>query len=134
MSEKRPTREPLCARPTGEPAKDGEAAFMDQNGNSLTLSASGIAAIDVDGNSFEMKAGVVQILSGGKVDLNCESAHISSGTVELSKDAGEAVVLGDTFMNQVFALHTHPSGMGPTGPPIPLGTEATALSKKVKTG
>lgn len=115
-------------------AKSKQAALMDENGNSITTSEKGIAAIDSNGNSFEMKDGVVQVLSAGKVILKCQDAHIQAGTIELTEGAGEAIVLGDTFMNSVFKEHIHPSGMGPTGKPIPTGAEASALSKKVKTG
>lgn len=58
----------------------------------------------------------------------------SGGTVriDLGGGSGERLVLGDalkTLLNEFFQtkydLHTHPTAMGPSGPPLPLFTGAT---------
>ena len=51
--------------------------------------------------------------------------------IDLGGNATERLVLGDAlkqFLNQFFLtkydLHTHPTAMGPSGPPLPLFTGA----------
>ena len=41
---------------------------------------------------------------------------LANQAIELGADAAEKVVLGDTFM-EFFNSHTHPTGVGPSGPP-----------------
>jgi hypothetical protein len=50
----------------------------------------------------------------------------------LAGQGGEPVIKGTSFLS-AYGTHTHPSSMGPTGPPV-LTSEAYALSTKVMTG
>lgn len=43
---------------------------------------------------------------------------IVEGDVQLGEGAAERIIRGDTFINQVFTLHKHPTAVGPSGPPI----------------
>lgn len=114
-------------------AKDNESSWIDQFGNSLRMGETGIAMTDKFSNVIEMKDGVVQILSAGAVTVSCKDATIDAGNIELAPPAVDHMLKGETFM-ALFAAHIHPSGMGPTGPPVPTGTEALALSQKAKVG
>jgi uncharacterized protein involved in type VI secretion and phage assembly len=57
---------------------------------------------------------------------------ISAETIKLCADAAEKVVLGDAFM-ELFNQHTHPTGVGPSGPPTQPMSAASHLSAKVTT-
>jgi uncharacterized protein involved in type VI secretion and phage assembly len=59
------------------------------------------------------------------------SVTISAETIKLCANAAEKLVLGDSFM-QLFNQHTHPTGVGPSGPPTQPMT-ASHLSAKVTT-
>jgi len=59
------------------------------------------------------------------------TASQGSVRIDLGGGSGERLVLGDalkTLLNDFFQtkydLHTHPTAMGPTGPPLPLFTGA----------
>ena len=111
---------------------NGNSASMDSqgikvddvNGNSASLDAQGIALADVNGNQVEMAA------SG--VTVTAQMVSVSASQIMLGSSASEPVIKGQSFL-QAYLLHTHPSAMGPTGPPIPT-TEAMALSTSVLTG
>lgn len=57
--------------------------------------------------------------------------EVEAPSIRLGKEATEAVIKGDAF-KAIYDTHTHPSGMGPTGPPAAL--PASTLSEKVKVG
>jgi len=41
---------------------------------------------------------------------------VKAGRIALGERAAQAVVLGDDFQ-RLFNAHTHPTGVGPSGPP-----------------
>lgn len=109
--------------PTGDDGKDASATLSvlkTKSGHELTLDDDGEVVLLANGNGksslrFEKNGGVV----------------ITAETIKLGASAGEKVVLGDTFM-QLFNQHTHPTGVGPSGPPTPL-MASSHLSTKVTT-
>jgi hypothetical protein len=114
-------------------AKSGEMSWIDQHGNTIASSATGIKMIDASGGIVEMKSGVIQVLGQSAVTISCKNAVLDAGAIELAQPATDPAVLG-THLMTLFSAHTHPTGVGPSGPPIPQGTEAGVLSTKVKVG
>lgn len=109
--------------PTGDDGKDASATLSvlkTKSGHELTLDDDGEVVLLSNGNG---KSSIRFEKSGGVV--------ITAETIKLGASAGEKVVLGDTFM-QLFNQHTHPTGVGPSGPPTPP-MAASHLSTKVKT-
>ena len=102
-------------------AKDGNA----------TLTAGKDLAMNVTGN--------VTIAAQGNVNVQCKDATVTaSGTatvegskVNLGQGASDAVIKGDAFKSY-FDGHTHPTAVGPSGPPV-APMPGSTLSKKVKT-
>ena len=84
---------------------------------------------------FHLRTAVGNIdLSAGK-DLNLratETIRMSSPTL-IGDNATELQVLGNSLINWLNS-HSHATGVGPSGPPTPLATEAllSALGNKVK--
>ncbi len=105
-------------------AQNGKVEVEDQNGNTVTMSASGITVEDANGNQVEMAAAGVTV-KGTRVVVEGQQ-------VMLAGQGGEPVIKGQSFLT-LFATHVHPSSMGPTGPPVPQG-EMSTLSMKVTTG
>jgi uncharacterized protein involved in type VI secretion and phage assembly len=65
-------------------------------------------------------AGVISIIAGDdgaevKIDAN-GVVTIKAGTIKLGNNAAQKLVLGDAFRT-LFNSHTHPTGVGPSGPP-----------------
>lgn len=85
--------------------------------------------------TFDDDGQVVLLANGnGKASIRFEqdgAVIVTAESIKLGAGAGEKVVLGDTFMN-FFNTHTHPTGVGPSGPPTqPMASNH--LSAKVKT-
>lgn len=79
----------------------------------------------------------VAMKDGTTIDYNRESHRlevtVAGGDLVLNVDQGASVHVGGEggdqlvtkqFITSVFLKHTHPTGTGPSGPPIPTGTEA----------
>ena len=102
----------------------GEITIADANGNQVTLSSSGTTVQDASGNKVEMTA--------SSLKLSATKIVIDAPMVMLGGEGGEPVLKGQSFVT-AFMSHTHPTGMGPSGPPIPTGSEMTSLSMNVLT-
>ncbi len=105
-------------------AEAGEILIEDANGNSILLSSSGITCNDASGNEITTSAGGVDVKSSAVV-------NIEGSAVTIAGAGGEPLVKGTTFLS-LFNSHTHPTGVGPSGPPlmplspIALTTKSTA--------
>lgn len=111
---------PEAPQGDGKDASDTLTVLKTKSGHELTF--------DDDGN-------VVLLANGnGKTSLRFEddgTVVVTADAIKLGSSAGEKLVLGDTFM-QFFNQHTHPTGVGPSGPPTqPM--QSNHLSSKVKT-
>lgn len=105
-------------------AKNGKVVLEDANGNSLTLDSQGAVVADANGNKIEMTASGVKVSTSATLTLE-------GSQVMLGGAGGEPVIKGTSFLT-LFATHVHPTGMGPSGPPVPQG-EMSSLSSKVMT-
>lgn len=71
--------------------------------------------------------------SGNSIEMSSSGVVIKSKAIKLGSDsAGQGLVLGDEFMT-LFNAHTHPTGVGPSGPPATSMTSGTHVSTKHKT-
>jgi hypothetical protein len=103
----------------------------------LIQTASGDSKVEIldDGSMNITQANNITITCDKDVTVKCENLIIDHAkSVELGSGASEHLILGDTFMNQVFNTHTHTGNLGaPTSPPI-MPMNSTHLSQKeVKT-
>lgn len=105
-------------------ADAGEIVVEDANGNTLTMTSSGTTVEDANGNKIEMAA------SG--ITIEGQQIVVKGSQVMLGGQGGEPIIKGQSFLT-LFATHVHPTGVGPSGPPIPQG-EMSSLSSKVLTG
>jgi hypothetical protein len=109
--------------PTSEGTKAGPGVSIlrTKAGHRIVMDDDGGIVIFANGND---KAEVRLTQSGDVV--------IKAQKIKLGSDAAtEPLVLGNTFL-QYFNTHTHPTGVGPSGPPTPPMTPAQ-LSTKVTT-
>jgi hypothetical protein len=97
-------------------AKDEGATIVEQHGNILTMGSDGVTITDKSGNStIQMTSDSVRIM-GSAIILQAPSVSLTG------EPAAEPTILATTFgplMNAWMVGHTHPSAMGPTGPPLP---------------
>jgi hypothetical protein len=104
-------------------ADGNQLVIQDANGNTITLSQSGTSVEDSNGHSVTLDA------SGATISAT--QIVLDATMVALGGSGGEPILKGQSFL-QFFMTHTHPTGVGPSGPPIPQG-EASALSTTVMT-
>ena len=91
-----------------------------KSGHEITFDDDGEAILIANGNGKS----AIRFQQDGTVEITAEK-------IKLSANASEKVVLGDTFM-QFFNDHTHPTGVGPSGPPT-QAMSSSQLSAKVTT-
>lgn len=104
----------------GEPAGPGRAVLRTRAGHRIVFDDDGEVLVIAHGKD---KA-EIRLTKEGEVVIKAEKIKLGDG-------AGKALVLGDD-MQQLFNQHTHPTGVGPSGPPTqPMG--ASHLSKKAFT-
>lgn len=106
--------------PTNEDAKAGPGLgiLRTKAGHRIVLDDDGSVVVIAHG---EGKA-EVRITRSGEVIVKAEKVKLGA------EGASQAVVLGNDFM-QHFNAHTHPTGVGPSGPPTqPM--QSSHLSKK----
>lgn len=130
----------------GKSTEEGspETITLDSVNKTLTINARNLQIIidnasGGDGNLTISVAGDTTLNVKGNITATCKDATVTaSGTaivegteVKLGKDASEAIIKGDSFKTY-FSTHTHPTVVGPSGPPVQPFTPEL-LSTKVKT-
>jgi hypothetical protein len=103
-------------------AKKANLTLVDEHGHMITLGDQGVVVAAKDGTTLvEVKEGAVKIFAAKVVQVMAESAVFNTAAVSLGKDASEPAVLGQQFsaMWNAFLFHTHPTALGPSGPPLP---------------
>jgi uncharacterized protein involved in type VI secretion and phage assembly len=94
-------------------AENEKATFMEQHGNLITMSDQGVVIANQDGSLVE--------LNGDTTRIGSQNILLQGASVAVGSGASEPAILGQTFANMwlTFGLHTHPTAMGPSGPPVP---------------
>jgi len=89
----------------------GKKVLMeDANGNRIVMSSNGINLQDAFGNSM--------VTGASGLTLKAVTIDLQASQVLLGQGASEPVPKGLSLMT-LFCAHTHPTAMGPSGPPLP---------------
>lgn len=94
-------------------ADAGEATLLEEHGNLVSMTSDGVLIANKDGKTVQ--------LSGDTASVVAEKIVLHGATVALGGGSAadmQPAVLGNDLM-QIFNAHTHPTAVGPTGPPIP---------------
>jgi hypothetical protein len=96
--------------PTSENAKAGPgiSILRTKAGHRIVMDDDGEIVIIANGNGQTE----IRLNKAGEVIVNAQKIKLGSDA------ATEPLILGNTFM-QYFNSHTHPTGVGPSGPPTP---------------
>jgi hypothetical protein len=92
-------------------AQDTEFSFADKSGNNVRLGGSNLTLTNADGTVVDVVGSAVQVIA--------KNVMLRSDTVQLGEGAMEPAILGRAFA-AIFDAHTHPTALGPSGPPIPV--------------
>jgi hypothetical protein len=98
---------------TVEMTSDG-ITITDTNKNVAEMTSDGIKAKDKNNNIVDMTSSSVKVTAVSK-------AIIESPAIELGDGATEAVIKGTAFKTWL-TMHTHPTAVGPSGPPVQAAT------------
>jgi len=111
---------------TGDDAVPEERGTDADNDVRLIKSRSGHTIL-LDDKDGEERV-VVQDKHGNRIELSSDGIVITSDTIKLgSESSSEGLVLGHAFM-ELFNQHTHPTGVGPSGPPTEQMAEGDHVS------
>lgn len=125
-------------------AKDGDERIMmmDASGNLFTQDKDGTKVVDKFGNFIELKEKTIQLVGTENVIVNAKSINLKAGGVSVGDVTTDDALKGTTFYAWLISVfktwastHTHPTGVGPSGPsPMPLEIPASEafLTKKLK--
>lgn len=102
-------------------AENGALHVEESNGNTMTLDGTGTVLEDANGNTIEM--------TGAGIKVSGQQIVLEGTRVALGGAGGEPVIKGQSFVS-LYMTHVHPTGVGPSGPPVPQG-EMSTLSMKV---
>lgn len=115
--------------------KDGSITLSNKNESTVVLDAANkkITITDKDNSNTVVldSKGVKITTSKDVVIANAANCNINAGKVTLADGADTSALRGDDT-KRWLAEHTHPSAVGPTGPPVQAGTLSTILSQVVK--
>lgn len=116
----------------GATNNDGTALDSSQGATTIKIEKDGSFQVGHDGGSFRLARDGNATVSCKNVTVTAsENAIVEGKNVKLGKDASESVIKGDSFKTY-FSGHTHPTLVGPSGPPAQPFTQ-DLLSKKAKT-
>lgn len=102
----------------GKNAGPGHSILRTKAGHRIVMDDEGEIVILANGND---KA-EIRLNSQGEIIVKAQKIKFGSDS------ASEPVVLGNAFM-QIFNAHTHPTGVGPSGPPAAPMTSAQLSTK-----
>jgi hypothetical protein len=96
-------------------AKDGQTTVTDQHGHLLTMTDEGVTMTNKDGTLVQLKDDTATIMA--------KNIALAGTSVALGAGAAQPTILGTTFSAgwNAFAIHTHATALGPSGPPVPPG-------------
>ncbi len=112
---------------SGSEAPEGADKPAGPGQNIWRTSAGHLISMDDDGGVVvvaEASGAEIRITAAGEITLTADK-------INLGENAGQKLVLGDALMT-LFNSHTHPTGVGPSGPPVQPMT-AQHLSRVSKT-
>lgn len=101
--------------------------MVDSRGNSMIQDKDGMKMADANGNVVEMREGAVQVTGTDEVIVaSSKSINLSTGSVVICDGAQQESVRGTAFFQWLtttflvhYLAHTHGTGVGPSGPPMP---------------
>lgn len=115
-------------------APDGTITALNAAGAKITLDATTkkiLADLPTKG-SIEINESGITVKTTGAAVVEAASVELKSESVKLSASSDEPGVKGQA-LHTWLAQHTHPTGVGPSGPPI-VAPPGTILSRRVTLG
>lgn len=104
--------------------------IVSEQGHAITMTADGVTIVDKDGNLVSLDKGVLNAVVAGAVNISGKEVNLAGAGVYLGSPAPLSAVCGEPLIAWL-ASHVHPTGVGPSGPPL-VPPPPIILSKSVK--
>jgi hypothetical protein len=102
-------------------AAKGELSLTSEQGNTVSMTKDGVIVAAKSGKTIvTVENDKVTIAGGSKLSLVADQIAISGGAVSIGTSPLQGQMLDPAKMWNAHQFHTHPTAMGPTGPPIPV--------------
>ena len=113
---------------------EGAELLLDPEQKITRLKGQGDGALEMTDSGLTLAHGSTELkLDASGATLTATQIKLDGDQVGLGKSASSSILNAEAFVNTVFAMHTHPTGVGPSGPPVPTGAPPSATSlMKVK--
>lgn len=106
---------------------------IDQLGNVTINSTTGTSGVTVEAVAQAVLKGLIKaVVQGALVEIKADALCQIDGQLITVGGQSEPMILGKTFLMDIFKDHQHPSSVGPTGPVMPqyAAKIVQAMSKK----
>jgi uncharacterized protein involved in type VI secretion and phage assembly len=100
-------------------AEDAEVAVVSEQGHRVTMADAGLTLTHNDGSFVDVRSDKVTVSASSKVQVMANEVAVTGGAVSIGAGPIQAGVVTGSPAFLAFLMHTHPSAMGPTGPPVP---------------
>ena len=98
-----------------EGAPSGQFQLLDSYSNNITMDDEGVKIQDTAGNMIGLYGGEINIICGKAINVTAKEINFGSGGMSLGSPAVMHAVVGEILMGWLSS-HTHPTGVGPSGP------------------
>lgn len=104
-------------------AKDGSVMLVSKSGQAITMNGDAINIAEKTGKTLISLNGTSCQITSDKVVVSSQEASLNCGAVNLGNIATFTAVIYEN-LKTIFDGHTHPTAVGPSGPPLPPMTMA----------
>lgn len=95
-------------------ADKGEMSLVEEHGTLVSMTEKGVVIANKDGTALQISGESVSVIAK---EIVLHGQTVALGGASTPADA-EPALLSTTFM-ALFNAHTHPTAVGPSGPPVP---------------
>jgi hypothetical protein len=101
-------------------ADAGEVSLTSEQGHTVSMTSDGVIVASKTGKTvITVEGDKVTVAGGSQLSLLADKVAITGGAVSIGPSPVQGTMLNGDYMYGAFAMHMHPTAMGPTGPPIP---------------
>lgn len=100
-------------------ADAGEVSLTSEQGHTVSMTADGVIVASKSGKTVvTVEDDKVTIAGGTELSLLADKVAVTGGAVSIGPGPVQGLMLNGDALWGAFMTHTHPTAMGPSGPPI----------------
>lgn len=99
-------------------ADAGELTVVSEHGHRVVMSGDTVSVTHADGSFLNLAGSEATLSASAKVQVIADEVAVTGGAVSVGPTASMHVLVAEKFV-PLYAAHTHPTAVGPSGPPVP---------------